>query len=59
MIVVSVVGVEFFAGANTNQLQFSLGRQLSREWAASLNVGYSRNGSVVSAASSQVYNHGP
>src|SRR6266576_3957263 len=49
-------GSGVFAGANTNQLQSSLGRQLSREWAASLNVGYSRNGSVVSAASSQVFN---
>ena len=49
-------GSGVFAGANTNQLQFSLGRQFSREWAASLNVGYSRNGSVVSAASSQAYN---
>src|SRR5437660_1691332 len=49
-------GSGVFAGANTNQLQFSLGRQLSREWAASLNVGYSRNGSVVNAASSQVFN---
>jgi len=49
-------GSGVFAGANTNQLQFSLGRQLSREWAASLNVGYSRNGSVVSAPSTQVYN---
>jgi len=49
-------GSGVFAGANTNQLQFSLGRQLSREWAASLNVGYSRNASVVSPASSQVYN---
>src|SRR2546429_1480049 len=49
-------GSGVFAGANTNQLQFSFGRQLSREWAASLNVGYSRNGSVVSAASSQAYN---
>jgi hypothetical protein len=48
-------GSGVFAGANTNQLQFSLGRQLSREWAASLNLGYSRNGSVVSAASSQAY----
>jgi hypothetical protein len=48
-------GSGVFAGANTNQLQFSLGRQLSREWAASLNLGYSRNGSVVSAPSSQAY----
>jgi hypothetical protein len=49
-------GSGVLAGANTNQLQFSLGRQLSREWAASLNLGYSRNGSVVSAPSSQAYN---
>jgi len=49
-------GSGVFAGANTNQLQFSLGRQLSREWAASLNLGYSRNGSAVSAPSSQAYN---
>ena len=49
-------GSGVFAGANTNQLQFSLGRQLSREWAASLNLGYSRNGSVVSTPSSQAYN---
>ncbi len=49
-------GSGVFAGANTNQLQYSLGHQLSREWAASLNLGYSRNGSVVSTASSQAYN---
>lgn len=49
-------GSGVLAGANTNQLQFNLGRQLSREWAASLNVGYSRNGSVVSTPSSQAYN---
>jgi hypothetical protein len=49
-------GSGVFAGANANQLQFSLGRQLSREWSASLNLGYSRNGSVVSTASSQAYN---
>ena len=49
-------GSGVFAGAITDQLQFSLARQLSREWAASLNVGYSRNGSVVSPASSQIYN---
>src|SRR6267143_59395 len=49
-------GSGVFAGANTNQLQFSLGRQLSREWAASLNLGYSRNRSVVSTPSSQAYN---
>jgi hypothetical protein len=49
-------GSGVFAGANTNQLQFSLDRQLSREWSASLNSGYSRNGSVVSAPSSQAYN---
>ena len=49
-------GSGVFAGASTNQLQFSLGRQLSREWAANLNLGYSRNASVVSTASSQAYN---
>jgi hypothetical protein len=49
-------GSGVFAGANTNQLQFNIGRQLSREWAASLNLGYSRNGSVVSTPSSQAYN---
>jgi len=49
-------GSGVFAGAITDQLQFSLARQLSREWAANLNVGYSRNGSVVSPASSQIYN---
>ena len=49
-------GSGVFAGAITDQLQFSLARQLSREWAASLNVGYSRNGSVVSPASPQIYN---
>lgn len=49
-------GSGVFAGANTNQLQFSLGRQLSREWTASLSLGYSRNGSVVSTPSSQAYN---
>jgi len=49
-------GSGVLAGANTNQLQYSLGHQLSREWAASLNLGYSRNGSVVSTASSQAYN---
>jgi hypothetical protein len=49
-------GSGVLAGANTNQLQFSLDRQLSREWSASLNLGYSRNGSVVSAPSSQAYN---
>ena len=49
-------GSGVFAGANTNQLQFSLGHQLSREWTASLSLGYSRNGSVVSTSSSQAYN---
>ena len=49
-------GSGVFAGAITDQLQFSLARQLSREWAANLNVGYSRNGSAVSPASSQIYN---
>jgi hypothetical protein len=48
-------GSGVFAGANTDQLQLNLGRQLSREWAASLNFGYSRNGSVASSASSQAY----
>jgi len=49
-------GSGVFTGANTDQLQLSLGRQLSREWATSLNFGYSRNGSVSSSASSQTYN---
>jgi hypothetical protein len=49
-------GSGVFAGANTDQLQFSLGRQLSRQWAASLNFGYSRNGSIAGPASSQGYN---
>ena len=49
-------GSGVFTGANTDQLQFYLRRQLSREWAASLNFGYSRNGSVGSSASSQAYN---
>ncbi len=48
-------GSGVFAGANTDQVQSSLGRQLSREWAASLNFGYSRSGSVASSASSQTY----
>jgi hypothetical protein len=49
-------GSGVFAGANTDQFQFSLGRQLSREWAGNLSFGYSRNGSVAGAASSQAYN---
>jgi len=49
-------GSGVFVGANTDQLQLSLGRQLSREWAASVNFGYSRNGSIAGTASSQAYN---
>jgi hypothetical protein len=49
-------GSGVFIGASLDQLQFNLGRRLSREWAASLNFGYSRNQSVASLASSQAYN---
>jgi hypothetical protein len=49
-------GSGVFTGANTDQLQFNLGRQLSREWAANFNFGYSRNEGVASPASSQAYN---
>ena len=49
-------GSGVFAGASTNQLRFSLDRQLSREWTATLNSGYSRNASVVGSVSSQSYN---
>jgi len=48
-------GSGVLTGANTDQLQFNLSRQLSREWAASLNFGYSRNGSVAGTAYSQAY----
>jgi hypothetical protein len=49
-------GSGVFTGANTDQLQSTLGRQLSRQWSGSLNFGYSRNGSISSSASSQAYN---
>jgi hypothetical protein len=49
-------GSGVLAGANTDQLQFNLGRQVSREWSASLNFGYSRNGNIAGSSSSQAYN---
>jgi len=49
-------GSGVFTGATSDQLQFNLSRQLSREWVASLNFGYSRNKSVVNPAFSQKYN---
>jgi hypothetical protein len=49
-------GSGVLTGANTDQLQFILRRQVSREWAASLNLGYSRNGSITGPVHSQGYN---
>jgi hypothetical protein len=45
-----------FAGANADQVQASLGRQLSRVWGGGLNFGYARNESVGSKMNSQSYN---